>query len=199
MFKVGLTGGIGSGKSTVSNFFRSKGILIIDLDQLAHKVVEPNTDAFKKIVSHFGEDILNKNGALNRAKLGSVIFKNIEEKKWLEVLVHPLIREKQRELINSNNSEYTVIEIPLLTENRLENTVDRVLLVDCEEPLQIDRAIKRGMQSAEQIHKIINLQASRTERQSLADDIIVNEGLIEDLEKQLEELHLKYLALAKST
>lgn len=196
MLKIGLTGGIGSGKSTAAHFFRAQNIDVIDLDQLARDVVQPESPALQEICQRFGKTILNKDKSLNRKKLGEIIFSNQNEKNWLESLLHPLINDEKQRLIQQSKSTYVVIEIPLLAENQRQSDVDRVLVIDCDEQLQIDRATARGHQTEEQIKQIIALQASRADRNVLADDIVENSGSTEELEAQLKDLHQKYLELS---
>lgn len=196
MLKIGLTGGIGSGKSTAANFFQSKGIDVIDLDQIAREVVEPGSKALNQIHSRFGNTVLTSEGELNRQALSKVIFSNQQEKAWLESLLHPLINSEKQQKIESSKSAYIVIEIPLLVENQLQKDVDRVLLIDCDEQQQLSRAKSRGNQTEDQIRKIIKSQASREERRKIAHDIINNDTTEEQLENQLKQFHKKYLEIA---
>jgi len=192
MLKIGLTGGIGSGKSTAADFFRSQHIDVIDLDQVARDVVRKGSSALGKIQERFGKEILNKNGDLDRKKLGEIIFSNNAEKLWVESLLHPLINAEMEETLKSNTSTYVVIESPLLTENKRQNDFDRVLVIDC------NGAALRGHQSEEQVKRIVDLQASRAERKALADDIVENNGSNDELTEKLADLHQKYLILADS-
>ena len=197
MFKIGLTGGIGSGKSTAAAFFLSQGIDVIDLDQIARSVVQPGTPALKQIQNRFGNEILTTTGSLNRKKLAEIIFSDNAEKLWLEALLHPLIKREKERVLKNSMSPYVVIEIPLLVENQLQSEVNRVLLIDSTEELQVERAKLRGNQTEEQIRKIIKSQATRDERKKQADDIAENSGSEQELEIQLQHLHQKYLRLAK--
>ena len=199
MLSIGLTGGIGSGKSTAASFFIDHYITVIDSDQIARMIVSPGSPALSHIQAHFGDDILDSRGHLNRQKLAEIIFLDAAEKKWLEELLHPLIRKEQQRQIDSAKSSYVVIEIPLLVENQLSETVDRVLLIDCPESLQKERALRRGKQSEQQIDRTIAAQASREQRQEIADDIVLNNGSTEAMRKQLEKLHQDYLTLAELT
>lgn len=201
MLKIGLTGGIGSGKSTVANLFKAKSIDVIDLDQIARDVVEPGTIAIKEIAEHFGKTVLLENGSLNRKKLGDIVFNNAKEKAWLESLLHPLIHAQQELIIEQSLSPYIVIEIPLLVENKRQNDVDRVLLIQSDKKKQIERAILRGKQTEEQIKNIIALQATEEQRKKVADDIIENNGPEAELAQAIDQLHQQYLHLAnqKST
>lgn len=198
MFTIGLTGGIGSGKSTAANFFRSQGIEVIDLDQLARDVVEPGGPALNAITERFGSDTLNKDGTLDRKKLGEIIFSSAGEKQWLEELLHPLINAKKENRLMKAKSPYAVIEIPLLIENNRQDSVDRVLVIDADREAQISRAKNRGDQTPEQIEKIIQSQASSKERRKIAHDWVTNNGTEEELIAQLQVLHSKYLQLAEA-
>ena len=202
MFKVGLTGGIASGKSAAANFLAKLGALIIKLDDLAKEVVSLGTSTLAKIHQHFGDDILMDDGSLNRAKLREIIFNDKEQKAWLEALMHPAIRERQEAIIDHASREerypYVVIEIPLLVENNLFDTVDRVLVIDVEEATQIARASERDKVHPDQIESILKSQASRTERNAIADDIIENNGSIRELETKISALHKKYIELAQT-
>ena len=196
MLKIGLTGGIGSGKSTAADFFRSRNIEVIDLDQLARVVVARDTPALKEISNRFGREVLFPGGELKRQKLAEIVFADTAEKSWLESLLHPLIESEKERILAGSQSAYVVIEIPLLVENRLWNTVDRVLLIDCDEKLQLTRAKLRGLQTEGQINKIIALQAARQDRKAVADDTAANDGTEQELRGQLEVFHQKYIELA---
>jgi dephospho-CoA kinase len=196
MLRIGLTGGIGSGKSTAATFFKSQGVTVIDLDQIARDLVTPGSPALAQIQQHFGEDILDNQHRLKRQKLAEIIFFDPSQKKWLEELLHPLIREEQQHQIYTAKSSYVVIEIPLLTENNLAETVDRILLIDCPESLQKERALARGTQTPQQIDRILAAQATRKQRQTIADDIVLNDGSTAHMEQQLQALHVKYLQLS---
>lgn len=197
MLTIGLTGGIGSGKSTAANFFKNQGVTVIDLDQIARLLVSPGSPALLQIKERFGSEILHKNGQLNRKKLAQIIFFDSQEKQWLEQLLHPLIRKEQQEQIEAATSNYVVIEIPLLIENKLSDTVSRVLLIDCPENLQRERALARGGQSKQQIIRTMAAQATREQRQNVADDIVLNDASVDAMVNKLQALHEKYLQLAK--
>ena len=198
MLKIGLTGGIGSGKSTAAKMFARLGITIIDLDQISRELVEPGTPALEKITERFGSVILQNSGELNRGKLGEIVFSNEGDKEWLEKLLHPKIRAHQQALIDSASGPYVLIEIPLLVENQLQKTVDRVLVVDVEEQIQVSRAAKRDNREKTEIVAVLNAQASREDRLQIADDIINNDGNTDELQNQVNQLHEKYLQLAHS-
>ena len=196
MLKIGLTGGIGSGKSTAADFFRQQGIEVIDLDQIARWIVEPGSAALDQISEHFGAGIRTGRGELDRQKLGNIIFNDGAEKRWLESLLHPLIQREMAKRITASNSAYVVIEIPLLAENGHRRDVDRVLVIDSEPQAQLERARARGNQSEEQIKKIIGLQASRQARNALADEIVENHGSRAELQQKLEPIHSMYLEIS---
>lgn len=197
MYIVGLTGGIGSGKSTVAQVFQNLGIEIIDADQLSRDVVLPGSDALEKISEHFGSSVINKDGTLNRAFLREHVFNNTKEKIWLEELLHPLIREAFLRRVQQVSSTYCIYMAPLLIENNLTKTVDRVLVVDVPEQIQLERASARDDSEKNAIQKIIATQVSREQRLSMADDIIDNSGNTENLREKVQALHQHYCEYAK--
>lgn len=196
MLAIGLTGGIGSGKSTVANFFADLGIIIIDTDIIARHVVQSGTLALKKIVDHFGNEILNKDHTLDRNKLAGKVFHNPEEKKWLEKLLHPLIREEVVNAKKKVSSPYCVVVIPLLVETLPNPDIDRILVVEAPQSLQISRVQHRDQRSESEISAIIESQATTDERLAVADDVLMNEGSLEKLRADVNELHKKYLSLS---
>ncbi|GAA0354260.1 dephospho-CoA kinase [Bowmanella denitrificans] len=191
---IGLTGGIGSGKSKVSDLFAAKGIEIIDADILAREVVEPGAPALAKIAQHFGKDMLQADGQLNRKALRERIFSHPQDKTWLNELLHPLIRQLMQERTAAARSPYCILAIPLLVENQLQSLVDRILVVDVEESVQRTRVISRDNVSADQVDAILASQASRSQRLAAADDIIDNNGTINNLIEQVDKLHAYYLS-----
>lgn len=196
MLVIGLTGGIGSGKSTIAKYFAELGIDIIDTDQLAREVVAPGTPALVKITEHFGKEILDAK-QLNRKKLGDIVFKNTAERKWLEQLLHPLIRQETQRRIQQAKSSYCVAVIPLLVETKPNELINRTLVVDSPENLQIARAQQRDNLTPEQIAAILKAQATRKQRLAAADDVIQNDKDLNHLKQQVLQLHKKYLELAK--
>jgi dephospho-CoA kinase len=201
MFVIGLTGGIGSGKSVVGRYFSELGITVVDADRVAREVVEKGSSALENIAQHFGGDILLENGELNRAALRRIIFENPAEKVWLESLLHPLIRASTQEKLVAANGPYVVLESPLLLEMGQQTTVKRVLVVDVPEEVQIERACARDSNSRDQIRAIMASQITRKDRLAAADDVIDNSGSVEELRAKVEALHHFYLeiALAEST
>lgn len=197
-FVIGLTGGIASGKTTVANLFKQQfKIDIVDADIVAREVVEPGTPGLNAIVEHFGADIVRDVQALDRAKLREKIFSNPEEKAWLNGLLHPMIREKMIEDLEQVTSDYALLVVPLLVENKLDSLCDRVLVVDVDPQTQISRTVKRDNVSEEQANAILASQASREQRLALADDVVKNNPDDPDLLLQITDLHEKYLAMCK--
>ena len=194
---IGLTGGIGSGKSEVSRRFQALGITVIDADIIARQVVDPNQPALQHIVTHFGKNILNANGTLNRAQLRQIIFSNALEKIWLENLLHPIIREETIQQLHSAKSTYVILASPLLLETTQHQMVDRILAIDASEELQLTRASERDQNNREQIKKIMATQMSHVDRCTKADDIIHNHGDLAELDEQVKKLHAHYLTLSQ--
>lgn len=195
-FIVGLTGGIGSGKTTVTNIFAELGIDIIDADIAARIVVEPGSEALVAIAQYFGTEYIDNTGQLDRAKLRSRIFSTPEDKSWLNSLLHPLIRQEILAQIARSTSCYCILVAPLLLENNLQTLVNRVLVVDIEEQSQIERTVARDPSSPEEVARIIASQLPRTERLSFADDIINNENVIlEQVRQQVTDLDTRYKTL----
>jgi len=197
MLIIGLTGGIGSGKSVVSDKFKSLGISVIDADVAARTVVEPDQLALLEIEDHFGSNILTKEGVLDRAQLREIIATDPEERAWLESILHPKIGEQIAKELAKSTSPYTIYVAPLLLETNSQNMCSRVLVIDVPKEVQIQRTSKRDKVLKEQIEKIVAAQMSRKERVKKADDVLVNTGTIKELEDQVEELHHKYLAMAR--
>lgn len=194
---IGLTGGIGSGKSEVSRRFAALGIDIIDADEEARAVVISGSDALKEIRVHFGDDILLSNGELDRTRLRAIIFANPTEKDWLEQLLHPLINANIRAKLAQSTSLYTLLSSPLLLETTQYQLVDRILVVDTSEQLQLERAGARDDNNSAQIESIMAAQLSRQERCSRANDIIQNHSDIDELDEQVQKLHQLYKEIAE--
>jgi len=197
MFTVGLTGGIGSGKTTVARFFLDQNIEVINADQVARKVVEPGTAALLRIKKRFGSEILINEETLNRPLLREKIFKDNEQRIWLESLLHPLIEKKITQLIESAVSQYVILESPLLLETNQHKLVNRILVVDVSPEIQLERTISRDGGSEATIKAIMKSQISRSDRVSLADDIINNEQNFQSVQSRLIKFHQNYLNLAK--
>ncbi len=194
---VGLTGGIACGKSTVAALFSEHQIPVIDADEIAQQLVLPGEMPYQSIVNHFGKAILTDSATINRSKLRQLIFNHPAERLWLEQLLHPLIRERM--LYDSQNlkTPYCLQVIPLLVETLPHPELDRILIVDVSRKTQIKRLQDRDQNDPELIERILRSQASRTSRLKHADDIIKNEGDLNHLKKQVENLHLQYLQKAK--
>ena len=190
---IGLTGGIGSGKSAAANFFQNEGISVIDTDQLARKVIEKDTPGYSKVVDSFGANILDNNDSIDRAKLREEVFHDNEKRKILESITHPLVRELMVQKISSSTSTYSIIMVPLIFETNSAKNYDRVLVIDCDVEIQLARATIRDENSADLIQKIIDSQCSRSERLSIANDVIPNNNSIEDLKKRSLAMHNFYL------
>jgi len=193
---IGLTGGIGSGKSEVSRRFAALGVDIIDADEEARRVVDTGSDALLKIHAHFDDEVLLPDGTLNRGKLREIIFSKPNEKDWLEQLLHPIINTNIRAKLASSTSLYCMLSTPLLLETTQYQLVDRILVVDTSEQLQIERAGVRDKNSQAQIEAIMAVQLTRQERCSRANDIIQNHGDIADLDEQIQKLHQLYCEIA---
>lgn len=197
MFVVGLTGGIGSGKSAVTRLFESLGILVIDADQVAREVVEPGEPALDKIASRFGKDALLETGSLDRRYLREVVFAEPKQRNWLEQLLHPIIRDRIMLKLEQSSSRYTILASPLLLETDQHLLVNHVIVVDATEAQQIERTIERDQSNTEQVKAIIAAQMSREERLSKANDIIDNSGTEADLMPLVEKLHKAFLKKAQ--
>lgn len=198
MLRVGLTGGIGSGKSAAAACFRRLGVDVIDSDQLAREVVQPGEPALQQIVDYFGPQVLSADQSLNRQALRQQVMQNPHAKTWLEQLLHPLIKQRREQLIAQAKGPYLILDIPLLLEAGLQSEVDRLLVVDVPEALQIQRTVQRSGMSAEQVRQIMAQQVSAEQRRQAADDLIDNSGTLQQLEARVGELHRNYLALANS-
>ena len=194
---VGLTGGIGSGKSAAANFFQNEGITVIDADHLAREVIEQDTPGFKSIVDYFGSDVIGDDGSVDRDKLRKVVFNNNEKKKVLESITHPLVGELMAKKIATAKSPYSIIMVPLIFETNTMSAYDRILVIDCDPALQLKRATSRDNNSDELIQKIIASQCSREQRLSIANDVIPNNDSLENLESRSIVMHKFYLGLCK--
>lgn len=198
---VGLTGGIGSGKSTVADLFGKLDVPLIDADVVARQVVEKGSATLAKIVEHFGNEILTFDGNLDRSKLRQIIFSDNTERLWLNNLLHPAIRQEIRQQITQIKADYLILVVPLLIENNLTSLCDRILVVDIEPAIQIERVMQRDKNNKEMVQRIMQTQVSREERLAYADDIIENNGSLashfSQLQFQVKLLHPKYIQLAK--
>ncbi|NMP27766.1 dephospho-CoA kinase [Rahnella sp. SAP-1] len=195
---VALTGGIGSGKSTVANAFGRLGVPLIDADIIARQVVEPGTPALAALVERFGKQIIENDGSLSRRHLREIIFSNTTEKQWVNQLLHPLIQAETQRLMQTASTPYVLWVVPLLIENGLQARANRVLVVDVSEDVQLSRTISRDGVSRQQAENIIAAQVSRQQRLACADDIIDNNGGPETIEPRVASLHSRYLQLSAS-
>lgn len=197
MFVVGVTGGIGSGKTAATDHFQSLGITVVDADVASRVIVEPGREALVKIEEHFGSHVIANDGTLDRRALREIVFNNPDERKWLEQLTHPLIGQEIMQQIQASQSPYTILASPLLLESSQSKMTQRILLIDVPEELQIARTTQRDNTTEEGVKAIMQAQMSRQERRSRADDIIVNDQDLDHLYRQVEEYHQKYLAMAQ--
>lgn len=199
MLKIGLTGGIGSGKSTVADYFQQLGAPIIDADKIAHQLTLSDSPALKKIQSYFGNDILLDDGSLDRKQLREIIFTNPDKKNWLESLLHPMILKEMKKQIQQSDYPYCICVIPLLVESSKKiDFIDRVLVIDVPMKLQIKRAKDRDQTDPESVQLVIDSQSKRQERLAIADDVILNNKDLNSLKAKVEKLHLFYLSLSKN-
>ena len=195
---VGLTGGIGSGKSAVATLFSDRGASIIDTDAISHELTAAGGDAMPEIAKIFGDTFLTSEGALNRPAMRELVFTDHAARSQLESILHPLISQKTLSLANQVNGLYLIFVVPLLAESgRWKDRVDRILVIDCDEELQIERVMRRNHLFAEQVRAIMATQVSRTLRLAAADDVLVNDRSLESLAEEVERLHQRYLRLAQ--
>lgn len=198
---VGLTGGIGSGKSTIADYFAELNVPIVDADIIARDIVETGSPLLAQIHAYFGDEVLNTDGGLNRTYLRQRVFADENEKAWLNALLHPAIREEMLQKLSACRGEYVLWVVPLLIENRLTDLCDRILVVDVSPDVQLKRASARDKSKEETIKQIINAQVSRTERLRYANDVIDNSLPLheneENLRRQVAQLHQAYLQLAQ--
>ena len=197
MLIIGLTGGIGSGKSVASDKFASLGITVVDADVASRTVVEPGKPALQEIESHFGSEIITEDGQLDRAKLREIIASDAEERKWLESVLHPRIGEQIAKEISESSSPYTLFVAPLLLETNSQEMCARVVVVDVPNDVQVERTAKRDKVPTDQVEQMVSAQMEREKRLEKADDVLLNTGTIEELEKKVEQLHKKYLQMVE--
>ncbi|MDO9177257.1 MAG: dephospho-CoA kinase [Agitococcus sp.] len=198
MYVVGLTGGIGSGKTAASDYLHSLGIDVVDADIVARDVVAIGQPALAQIAQHFGTAVLLADGSLNRSALRTIVFNNADERKVLETITHPAIRQEILQQLTASVSPYTLLVSPLLFESGQYQFAHRNLVIDASEDLQRQRAAMRDGVSSEQINNIMAAQLTRTERNRRADDIVINHGDLADLYQQLHIVHQQYLQLSQA-
>ena len=195
---IGLTGGIGSGKSATAKYFKDIGIDIIDADYVAKNVLIKNSAGYKLFIHKFGNKFLDKKNEIDRSLLRSEVFSKPDKKIELEKIIHPLVSEEILSFINNSRSPYCIVMVPLIFETNSSSNYDRVLVIDCNEEVQISRASLRDNQTVKEIKKIIANQASRKERLSIAHDVILNNSSLENLKKQVINKHNFYMELIKN-
>jgi dephospho-CoA kinase len=198
MLRVGLTGGIGSGKSTAAALFAGHGVPVIDADKIARQLVVPGRTAYKQVLKTFGSDIVDTGGRLDRNRLRHIVFADPEQRKRLEAILHPLVRREIQQQTQRLQTPYCIIVIPLLIEADQRDLVDRVLVIDTDETLQLQRVAARSQLTEKEIRKIIGAQLSRSERLRYADDVILNNTDLAELRASVDTFHERYLALARS-
>ncbi len=197
MFAVGLTGGIASGKTTISNLFTRLEVPVVDTDVISRKLLEPGELAFDQVCAHFGDRIIKSDGAIDRSRLREIVFSQRDEKSWLETMLHPLIFQRSHDAIAAySTANYVLVVIPLLFETNFQSLVDRILVVDCPAEQQIERLIKRDHIDEALARKMLAQQLSNDERIARAHDIIDNRSIDADLESQVESLHQLYLQMS---
>jgi dephospho-CoA kinase len=194
--RIGLTGGIASGKSTVARRFIELGVLVIDADEASRAVVAPGTPGHAKIIERFGSGVIGENGELNRRALRDLIFTDPGSRRDLELILHPLIRAHMDQSAATVTGPYVVMVIPLLVEGRSRDRVDRILVVDLDEEIQLHRVMARDGCTLEQAHAILASQATRSARLAAADDVLLNAGTVTDLRQGVDRVHEQYLHLA---
>ena len=197
MLVIGLTGGIGSGKSTVTRLFEKRNVPVIDTDVIARELVKPGEEALNEIIKAFGDSVIKESGELDRQALANISFQNEDARKQLEAILHPRIRKSMNERINNVSAPYVIAVIPLLIETGQTDQVDHILVVDCPEEIQIQRIRQRDNRDEQQIQKILAAQSSRQTRLDMADDVIENQGDISDLDAKIEKLHQKFLLMSQ--
>ncbi len=198
MFCIALTGTIASGKSTVAALFKGLGVDVLNADEISKSITNPGEPALLQIADHFGSSVLTETGALNRRALREIIFANSQERTWLEQLLHPLIRKRLQELKDQCKGSYCIIEIPLLFKRESYPYLNRVLLVTADTETRILRIMARDQHSREEALQILASQASEAKYLQIADDVLINGGLITELQRKIDELHAKYQQYANS-
>jgi dephospho-CoA kinase len=196
-FVVAVTGGIASGKTTVAKLFETLGAGLVDTDEIAHALTRAGQPAVAQIGRQFGQDYLDAEGALDRARMRALVFSDADARRKLEAILHPLIRARAAARVDSSPAPYVLLVVPLLVETGgYRGLVQRVLVVDCDEELQVTRAMRRGGLSEQQARAILASQATREQRLGAADDVITNNAGLAELADQVRQLHTRYLAMA---
>jgi dephospho-CoA kinase len=195
---IGLTGGIGSGKSTVATLFKDIDVDLIDADDLARDSLNINSEGYKLFIDEFGDKYLDENKNINRELIRKLIFNDLDAKSKLENIIHPIVRSGIETFIRNTKSNYCIIVVPLIFETNSSKIYDRILVIDCDVDVQISRTSKRDNQVKSDIENIINKQATREQRLSIADDVIVNNGSLDLLRMEVLKIHKKYLEIVKN-
>ena len=195
---IGLTGGIGSGKSAVASLFKDIGVDLIDADDLARDSLNINSEGYKLFIDEFGDKYLDENKNINRELIRKLIFNDSNAKSKLENIIHPIVRSGIETFIRNTKSNYCIIVVPLIFETNSSKIYDRILVIDCDVDVQISRTSKRDNQAKSDIENIINKQATREQRLSIADDVIVNNGSLDLLRMEVLKIHKKYLEIVKN-
>ena len=196
VFRVALTGGIASGKSTVADMFGELGAVLIDTDIIARDVVLPGTAGLQDIVDSFGADMLDADGMLDRPAMRRLVFADDAKRQQLEAVLHPRIRQEAERQMQTRGGPYQIVIVPLLVESPLKSLVDRIVVVDCSEDVQLERLLARDTGTKDQARRMMAAQASREERLKLADDVIANDADIDETRIQVAALHARYLSFA---
>ena len=195
---IGLTGGIGSGKSAAAALFKDIGVDLIDADDLARDSLNINSEGYKLFIEEFGDKYLDENKNINRELIRKLIFNDSDAKSKLENIIHPIVRSGIEAFIKNTKSDYCIIVVPLIFETNSSKIYDRVLVIDCDVDVQISRTSKRDNQTKSDIENIINKQATREQRLSIADDVVVNNGSLDLLRNEVLKIHKKYLEIIKN-
>ena len=195
---IGLTGGIGSGKSTAAALFEDIGVDLIDADDLARDSLSINSEGYKLFIEEFGDKYLDENKNINRELIRKLIFNDSDAKSKLENIIHPIVRSGIETFIKNKKSDYCIIVVPLIFETNSSKIYDRVLVIDCDVDVQISRTSKRDNQTKSDIENIVNKQATREQRLSIADEVIVNNGSLDLLRNEVLKIHKKYLEIVKN-
>ena len=195
---IGLTGGIGSGKSAAAALFKDIGVDLIDADDLARDSLSIDSEGYKLFIEEFGDKYLDENKNINRELIRKLIFNDSNAKSKLESIIHPIVRSGIETFIKNKKSDYCIIVVPLIFETNSSKIYDRVLVIDCDVDIQISRTSKRDNQTKSDIENIVNKQATREQRLSIADDVIVNNGSLDLLRNEVLKIHKKYLEIVKN-
>jgi len=195
---VGLTGGIGSGKSAAGKYFELNGMTVIDADQLAKEALDTGSQGYDEAIEYFTSSILDEAGHIDRSILRKEIFNDTDKKLKLESIVHPIVRDLMFNQISASQSPYSIVMVPLIFESQSMSSYDRILVVDCDESLQLERSTLRDNSPSELIKKIIHSQCSREERLSIANDVLPNNDSLDSLQSKVDKLHNFYLGMCKN-